>query len=71
MGSCEDFVLTTVDEPGCVQTTLPNSGLWEDDVSPEVLVVLDLVECCRLCRLGVTSGGKGGFNANIRERWGK
>ena len=66
-GSCEDSVSTTVDEPGCVETTCENSCLWENYVSPEVRAVLHSADFDRLRRPEVTSGSKGGFNANLRE----
>ena len=71
MGSYEDSVSTTIDKPKFVETTCANSGIWEYDASPEVLVVLVLVEWRRLHQPGLTSGGKDGFNANLRERRGK
>ena len=71
MGSCEDFVSTTVDEPVCVETTWANFGLLKDDVSPEVRIVLDSVDRDRLRLPEVNSGGKGGFKDNLCERWGK
>ena len=40
----DDFVSTTVDEIGFVETTCADSGIWEDDASPEVPIVLVLVE---------------------------
>ena len=48
MGSCEDFVSTTIDEIGFVETTCADSGICEDDVAPEVLIVLFSIEQCRL-----------------------
>ena len=68
-GSCEYSVLTIVDEPGCVETIWAKSGL-NDDVSPEVRIVLYLADCDRLHLPEVTSDGKGGFKANLRERRG-
>ena len=43
-GNCEDFVSRTVDELGIVETTCAKSTVWEDYSSPEVLMVLVLVE---------------------------
>ena len=68
--SYEDFVSTIVDKPGFVETTCADSGIWEDDASPEVLMVLVSVERCRLHRPEEASGGKGGFNASLRKRRG-
>ena len=70
-GSFEDSISTTVDELVFVETTCVNSGIWEDDASPEVLMVLVLVERCRLRHTEVAFGGKGGFNASLHERRGK
>ena len=67
MGSYEDFVSTTVHEPGFFETIRDDSHICEDDVAPEVLIVLFSVEKCHLRRTGVNSGGKGGFNANLCE----
>ena len=68
--SCEDSVSTIVEKPIFVEKTCSDSGICEYDSSPEVLMVLVSVEQCRLHRLEVTSGGKGGFNANFHERRG-
>ena len=70
-GCCENSVSTTVDEPGCVETTWANSGLLENDVSLEVRIVLDSEDRDHLHLPEVTSGGKGGFKANLRKRQGK
>ena len=70
MDSFEDSVLTIVDEPVCVEKTSANSGLWENDVSPEVRIVLDSADRDRLRLPEVTSGGKGGFKANLHEKRG-
>ena len=43
-GSCEDSVSTKVDKSGCVETTCADFGIWEDDSSLEVLIVLVSVE---------------------------
>ena len=40
------------------------------DVSPEVKIVLDSSDHNHLHLLEVTSSGKGGFKANLRERRG-
>ena len=69
MGSCEDFVFTTVNEPRCVETIWANSGL-KYDVSPEVQVVLDSTDRDHLHLPEVTFGGKGGFKANLHKRRG-
>ena len=68
IGSCEDYVLTIVDEPGFVETTRDESGICDDDVAPEVLILLVLVERYRLCRPKMASGGKGGLSAILHER---
>ena len=65
--SCEDSALITVDEPRFVETNCADSGIWEDDASLEVLMVLVSVERCRLHRPEVTFGGKGSFNASLHE----
>ena len=70
-GSCKDSILTTVDEPKFIETTRNDSSICEDDVAPEVLIVLVSVERCHLRRPEVTSGGKGGFNDILQERRGK
>ena len=44
MGSCEDSISTTVDKPGFVEKTCVDSGIWEYDASPEVLIVQVSVE---------------------------
>ena len=69
-GSYEDSVSTTINEPGCVETIWAKFGL-KDDVFPEVRIVLDLADRDRFHLPEVTSSGKGGFNASLRERWGK
>ena len=71
MGSYEDSISTTLYKPGFVETTCADSGIWEDDASLEVLMVLVSIERCHLHHLEVTSSGKGGFNASLRERRGK
>ena len=68
-GSYEDVVSTIVDEPGCVETISTNSGL-NDDVSLEVQIVLDSADRDHLHLPEITSSNKGGFKANLRERWG-
>ena len=70
-GSCENSVSTTVDEPGFVETTCVDSGICEDDVAPEILIVLVLVERCLLRRPEVAFGGKDGFSVVLCERWEK
>ena len=67
--SCEHSVLTTVNEPGCVEKIWANSGL-KDDVSPKVQIVLDSADRDRLRLPEVTSSGKGGFKGNLHERRG-
>ena len=69
IGSCEDSVLTTVDKPGYVEIIWAKSSL-NDDVSPEVWIVLDSADCDRLHLPEITSNGKGGFKANLREKRG-
>ena len=71
IGSCEDFNSKIVDEPGFVETTHNDSGICEDDFSPEVLIVLVSIEGCCLCRPEIAYGGKGGLNDILRERRGK
>ena len=68
--SYEDSVSTTVGKPGFLETTCAKSIIWEDDASPEVLMVLVSVDCDRLCLPEVTSSGKGSFKANLRKRRG-
>ena len=70
-GSCEDSNSKNLDEPRFVETTRDDSGICEDDVAPKVLIVLVLVEQCRLRRPEMVSDGKGGFSAIIRELRGK
>ena len=69
--SSEDFVSTTLDEPSFVETTCANSGICEDDVAPEVLVLLVLVERCFLHLPEMASGGKGGLSYILYKIWGK
>ena len=69
--SYEDSVLTTVYELGFVETTCANSSIQENDISPEVQILLDSTDHDRLCLPEVTSGGKDGFKDNLRERRGK
>ena len=52
IGSYEDSISTTVEKPGFVETTCANSGIWEDDASPKVLMALVLVERCLRERRG-------------------
>ena len=70
-GSFEDSISTIVDEQGFVETTCVESGICEDDVTPEVLIVLVSVERCLRHRPEVAYSGKGGFNSSLRERRGK
>ena len=70
MDNYEGSVSTTVNELGCVEITWANSSLWENDVSPEVRIVLDSENRDRLRLPEVNSGNKDGFKANLRERRG-
>ena len=66
-GSCEYSVSTTIDELGFVETNQDDSGICEDDVTPEVLIVLVSVELCRLRRPEMASSDKGGLSAILLE----
>ena len=68
-GSCEVSISTIIDEPRCVEKIWANSGL-KYDVSLEVQIVPYSKNHDRLHLPEVTSGGKGGFKANLREQWG-
>ena len=67
--SCEDSILTTVNEPRCVEIVWANSGL-KYDVFLEVRIVLDSANRDHLRLPEITFGGKGGFKFNLRERQG-